>query len=107
MTSVIHHHVKASFLVGWVVAWNVLFFAGFWIGGGVAPIPGSPMFIPISVACFGSAIFAVLIACSSGVQAAVLRAGGEVVAIRRELWFIAFLTAVLGVGALLQYWGLP
>jgi hypothetical protein len=103
MTSVLHHHVRAGVLIGWVLAWNALFGIGIWMNGGFAPLPGSPMFVPISVACFGSAVFAVLIACSGGVQALVLRVYGDVDPIRRELWFIAFVTAVLGVGAVVQY----
>jgi hypothetical protein len=85
--------------VGWVVAWNVLIGIGFWINGGFTPPLRSHIAqLFAGTALFGSACFAVAIAVVPKVSAWALRSGHNSDAIRKELWFVAFLTAALGVG---------
>lgn len=102
--SLIHKHIRPAVLAVWAIAWIALCGSAIWLNGGFEPVPGQPSLVPMSVACVASAAFAGLIVSSSGVQSWVLRPGGDIRAIRSNLWLIVFITGALGVGSILFMW---
>ena len=99
-------NLRISVSVGWVVAWNVLLGIAFWINGGFTPPLRSPAAqLLTATAFFGTALFSLAIALMPSVSYWALRPGANVTVIRKDLLFIAFLTAALGLGMSFSFIG--
>ena len=100
MTTTLHRHIRGWVLIVWLIAWVAWGQLVFWLIGGFQTPPNSSAFLLASAAPVATAIFSALIACSARIQALVLRPGGDIRAIRFQLWFIVLITGVLGVGTI-------
>ena len=99
-------NLRISVSVGWVVTWNVLLGIAFWVNGGFAPPLRSPVAqLFAAAAFFGTALFSLAIALTPRVSYWALRPGVHVAVIRKELLFVAFLTAALGLGMSFSFIG--
>ena len=99
-------NLRISVSVGWVVAWNVLLGIGLWVNGGFTPPLRSPVAqLLAATAFFGTALFSLVIALMPSVSYWALRPGAHVAGIRKDLLFIAFLTAALGLGMTFSFVG--
>jgi hypothetical protein len=92
--------------IGWVVAWNLLIGGGLWVNGGFTPpLPSHLAQLLVGTALFGTACFAAAIAALPRVNVWALRTGSNSDSTRRELWFVAFLSAALGIGMCVSSFG--
>jgi hypothetical protein len=92
--------------VWWIVSWNVLFGLAFWINGGlVLPWRSHVAQSLVAVAFFGTALFSLAIAYVPSVTSWALKPNAQISVIRKDLWFIAFLTAAIGLGMSLPFIG--
>lgn len=96
----LHKHIRASILVSWVVAWNVLLGLSIWLNGGLGQEQVSIAAWPTVIAFLGSCAFCLLVLFSSATRSWTLKPTSQIAAIRNGLWFVALLTGGMGLATL-------
>lgn len=90
-------HLRIRVMIAWVIAWNILGGLSIWIGGERHTINSFISNALTLTALLGTSCVALAIIYSATAQAVTLRASDSIQGLRKELWFIAVLTAGLAV----------
>lgn len=93
----LHKHIRASVLLSWVVAWNVLLGLSIWLNGGLGPEHVSIAAWPTAIALLASCGFCLLVLFSSTARSWALKPTSHIAEIRDGLWFVALLTGGMGL----------
>lgn len=99
MASPIFRHLRIGFMVAWLVAWNALLGVGLLLDRQTVSTQSTYFGGMFAIAALGTSLLCLALIYVPRVQASAFRVGASVADVRRDLWFLAALTGILGLGS--------
>lgn len=99
MAPAIYRHLRIGFMVAWVVAWNALLGIGLLLDLQTSSAPSTYFGVMVALAALSTSLLCLALLYVPRLQASAFRMGTSVAVVRRELWFLAALTGILGLAS--------